>query len=35
MKILVLHFSCNKNLEQGKTFGKHTVKIENILNYGA
>ena len=31
MKILVLHFPCNKNLEQGKTFGEHTVKIENIL----
>ena len=31
MKILGVHFSDNKNLEQDKKFSDHIVKIENIL----
>ena len=31
VKILGVHFSYNKNLEQDKNFCKHIVKIENIL----
>ena len=31
VKILGVHFSYNKNLEQGKPIGEHIVKIENIL----
>ena len=31
MKILGVHFSCNKNLEQDKNFCEHIVKIENFL----
>ena len=31
VKILGIHFSYNKNLEQDKNFCKHIVKIENIL----
>ena len=31
VKILGVHFSCNKNLEQNKNFCEHIVKIENIL----
>ena len=31
VKILGVHFSYNKNLEQDKTFCEHIVKIENIL----
>ena len=31
MKILGVHFSYNKNLEQVKNFYEHIVKIENIL----
>ena len=31
VKILGVHFSYNKNLEQDKNFCEHIVKIENIL----
>ena len=31
VKILGVHFSYNKNLEQDKNFCEHDVKIENIL----
>ena len=31
MKIVGVHFSYNKNLEQNKNFCKHFIKIENIL----
>ena len=31
MKILGVHFSYNKNLEQDKNFSDHIIKIENIL----
>ena len=31
VKILVVHFSYNKNLEQDKNFCEHIVKIEIIL----
>ena len=31
MKILGVHFSYNKNLEQEKNFSERIVKIENIL----
>ena len=31
VKILGVHFSYNKNLEQDKNFSDHIVKIENIL----
>ena len=31
LKILGVHFSYSKNLEQDKNFCKHIVKIENIL----
>ena len=35
VKILDVHFSYNKNLEQDKIFCEHVVKIENILNFAA
>ena len=31
VKILGVHFSYNKNLEQDKKFSDHIIKIENIL----
>ena len=31
VKILGVHFSYNKNLEQDENFREHIVKIENIL----
>ena len=31
VKILGVHFSYNKNLEQDKNFSDHIIKIENIL----
>ena len=31
VRILGVHFPYNKNLEEGKNFSKHFVKIENIL----
>ena len=31
LKILEIHFSYNKKLEQEKNFGCHIVKIENVL----
>ena len=31
VKILGIHFSYNKNLEQDKNFSKHIAKIESIL----
>ena len=31
VKILGVHFSYNKTLEQDKNFCKHIIKIENIL----
>ena len=31
IKIVGVHFSRNKNLEQDKNFCEHIVKIENIL----
>ena len=31
LKILAVHFSYNKNLQQDKNFWEHIVKIENIL----
>ena len=31
VKILGVYFSYSKNLEQGKNFSEHIVKIENIL----
>ena len=31
MKILVIHFLYNKNVEQDKNFFEHVVNIENIL----
>ena len=31
VKILDIHFSHNKNLEQDKNFSQHIVKIESIL----
>ena len=32
VKIVCVHFSYNKNLEQDKNFCEHIVKIESILN---
>ena len=31
VKILGIHFSCNKKLKEEKNFNNHVVKIENVL----
>ena len=31
VKILGVHFSCNKNIDQDKNFSENIVKIESIL----